>query len=83
MNHLKTKGILAVFHYIPLHLSQVARSMGYSEGQLPITESLSKRLLRLPLYYDLEHEQQEEVVDAIKEFFSGKELSLPRYGDTR
>ena len=70
MDHLKSKGILAVFHYLPLHLSRIGRSMGYKEGQLPVTESMSGRLLRLPFYYDLTREQQDEIVFQIKEFFS-------------
>ena len=69
MDHLKLKGILAVFHYLPLHLSPVGRSMGYSEGHLPVTESVSARLLRLPLFYDLTGEQQDRVVNCIKTFF--------------
>lgn len=69
MDYLKTKGILSVFHYIPLHLSPVGLSMGYKEGQLPITESVSKCLLRLPFYYDLTHEEQDEVINTINEFF--------------
>ncbi len=69
MDHLKSKGILAVFHYLSLHLSPVGASMGYTEGQLPVTESMSGRLLRLPFYYDLKPEDQDEVVDAIKGFF--------------
>ena len=69
MDRLKSRGILAVFHYLPLHLSQVGRSMGYTDGQLPVTESMSGCLLRLPFYYDLTSEGQAEVVSAIKEFF--------------
>lgn len=72
MNHLKSNGILAVFHYIPLHLSQVGRSMGYVEGQFPVTESMSGRLLRLPFYHDMKQEEQAEVVNEIKYFFKGK-----------
>lgn len=70
MNHLKSKGILAVFHYIPLHLSPVGRVIGYKEGQLPVTESISERLLRLPFYYSLQREEQAVVVNCIKSFFS-------------
>ena len=69
MDHLKSKGILAVFHYLPLHLSPVGRSMGYSDGQFPVTESISGRLLRLPFYYDLKQEEQDEVTNCIKVFF--------------
>jgi dTDP-4-amino-4,6-dideoxygalactose transaminase len=70
MDYLKKKGILAVFHYIPLHLSPVGRSMGYLEGTLPVTESLSGRLLRLPFYYDLGEREQAEVVKSIRDFFA-------------
>jgi dTDP-4-amino-4,6-dideoxygalactose transaminase len=76
MDHLKSKGILAVFHYIPLHLSPVGRSMGHSDGQLPVTESMSGRLLRLPFYYDLKQEKQDEVINCIKEFLSTIPLEL-------
>jgi len=69
MDHLKSRGILAVFHYLPLHLSQVGRSMGYTDGQLPVTESMSGRLLRLPFYHDMTSEDQVEVVNTIKDFF--------------
>jgi len=70
MDYLKSKGILAVFHYLPLHLSPVGRSMGYKEKQFPVTESMSSRLLRLPFYYELKQEEQDVVVKEIKDFFS-------------
>jgi len=70
MDHLREKGILAVFHYIPLHLSPMGRAMGYRPGDLPVTEDLSGRLLRLPFYYELERDDQQEVVDRISEFFA-------------
>lgn len=69
MDYLRSKGILAVFHYLPLHLSPVGLSMGYKKGQLPVTESMSSRLLRLPFYYDLKKGEQDEVVKRIKKFF--------------
>jgi dTDP-4-amino-4,6-dideoxygalactose transaminase len=70
MDYLKSKGILAVFHYLPLHLSVIGKSMGYKKGQLPVTESMSGRLLRLPFYYDLKYEEQNEIVYHIKNFLS-------------
>lgn len=69
MNYLKERGILAVFHYLSLHLSPVGKEMGYTEGQLPVTESLSNRLLRLPFYYELTEDEQKEVVETITDFF--------------
>ena len=69
MVFLQDRGILAVFHYLPLHLSPMGRKMGYEEGQLPITEEMSDRLLRLPFYYEIERREQDEVVSRIEEFF--------------
>ncbi len=43
--------------------------MGYTDGQLPVTESMSGRLLRLPFYHDMKAEEQAEVVDVIKDFY--------------
>lgn len=70
MDHLRSKGILGVFHYLSLHLSPVGKTMGYQQGQLPVTESMSGRLLRLPFYYDLKPEEQAEVVETVRNFFS-------------
>ncbi len=75
MDYLKSNGILAIFHYLPLHLSLIGRSMGYKDDQFPVTESMSGRLLRLPFYYNLKKEEQDEVVRSIKIFFKGGGLS--------
>ncbi len=69
MGYLKDRRIHAVFHYVPLHTSDVGQSMGYRPGQLPVTESLSGRLLRLPFYYELIRDQQQIIVDTIFRFF--------------
>jgi dTDP-4-amino-4,6-dideoxygalactose transaminase len=69
MNYLKSKGVLAIFHYLPLHLSLIGRSMGYRKGQFPVTESMSGRLLRLPFYYDLKKKEQINIVKFIERFF--------------
>ena len=69
MDYMKSKGILAVFHYIPLHLSKVGRSMGYMQGQFPVAEEMSGRLLRLPFYHDMTRDNQVEVVETISDFF--------------
>jgi dTDP-4-amino-4,6-dideoxygalactose transaminase len=64
---LKDRGILAVFHYLPLHLSAMGRSFGGKEGDCPVTEDLSDRLLRLPFYNDLTEEDQARVIESIRE----------------
>ncbi|MDD5673063.1 MAG: dTDP-4-amino-4,6-dideoxygalactose transaminase [Chitinivibrionales bacterium] len=68
----KENKILAIFHYIPLHTSPMGKSMGYREGQLPVTESLSMRLIRLPLYFDITPAEQDSVIDVIYSFFNLK-----------
>jgi dTDP-4-amino-4,6-dideoxygalactose transaminase len=66
--HLKKRGIAAVFHYLPLHLSDMGRRFGGKEGDCPVTEDVSDRLLRLPFYNDLTEQDQQRVVEAVKEF---------------
>ena len=63
-------GIGTTFHYLPLHVSPVGRSMGYHEGDFPVTESVSGRLLRLPIYPSLTGEQQADVIRTMHEFFA-------------
>jgi dTDP-4-amino-4,6-dideoxygalactose transaminase len=65
--HLKSKGILSVFHYLPLHLSPMGRRWTYEEGDCPVTEDVSDRLVRLPFYNELREEDQEQVCTAIRE----------------
>lgn len=68
IEHLKAKGILAVFHYVPLHLSEMGMKLGGTNSECPVTERVSDRLLRLPFYNDLSRDEQTEVVDAIREY---------------
>ena len=68
ISHLKSLGILAVFHYLPLHLSEAGRKFGASDSPCPVTEDVSDRLLRLPFYNDLTRNDQEYIVSAIKGF---------------
>jgi dTDP-4-amino-4,6-dideoxygalactose transaminase len=53
MDGLKKAGILAVFHYLPLHTSPMGKKFGYKKGDLPVTENIAGRLLRLPVYNDI------------------------------
>lgn len=68
IDHLKSRGILSVFHYLPLHLSDMGLQLGGRAYGCPITEHVSDRLLRLPFYNDLAEEDQSRVVAAIEEF---------------
>jgi dTDP-4-amino-4,6-dideoxygalactose transaminase len=67
ISHLKAKGILSVFHYLPLHLSPMGLQWGYAAGDCPVTEDVSDRLLRLPFYNDLTEADQEYIVASIIE----------------
>jgi dTDP-4-amino-4,6-dideoxygalactose transaminase len=66
--HLKTRGINAVFHYQPLHLSEMGRQLGGKDGDCPVTESVSGRLVRLPLYAGMYEGDQSTVLTALTEF---------------
>lgn len=66
--HLKERGIQAVFHYLPLHLSPMGGKFGGKEGDCPVTEQVSDQLLRLPFYTNMTEEDQTQVISALKEF---------------
>jgi len=70
ISHLRQHGIAAPFHYVPLHTSPVGSRYGYRAGDLPVTEDLSGRLVRLPLYCDLTEAEQMEIVSRIESFAS-------------
>ena len=65
---LREKGIYSVFHYLPLHLSEMGQSYGGRPGDCPVTESVSDRLVRLPFYNTLNEADQYRVVEAIQAF---------------
>jgi dTDP-4-amino-4,6-dideoxygalactose transaminase len=67
--HLRARGILAVFHYVPLHTSPFGRSLTNETVSLPETERVSDRLVRLPMYYALSPAEVDEVADAVLEFY--------------
>ena len=68
ISHLAELGILAVFHYLPLHLSAMGERFGGRPGDCPVTEDVSDRLLRLPLFNDLDDAAQAEVIQAVRDF---------------
>ena len=68
IRHLKTRDILSVFHYLPLHLSEMGKKFGGKTGDCPVTEIVSDRLLRLPFYNSFTDSEQEQVIEAIKKW---------------
>lgn len=68
IQHLRDSNIYSVFHYVPLHSSNMGKRYGYADGDLPVTEEISDQLVRLPFYFDLNEKDQQRVIFAIKEF---------------
>jgi dTDP-4-amino-4,6-dideoxygalactose transaminase len=66
--HMKARHILLVFHYQPLHLSDMGRRFGGTVGQCPVTEDVADRLVRLPLFYQLTDADQSRVIEGVKAF---------------
>ena len=64
---LRDRGILSVFHYLPLHLSPMGRSCGGAPGDCPVAESASARLLRLPLFAGLTDDEIQAVIAAVQQ----------------
>jgi len=66
--YLRERGIYTVFHYLPLHLSDMGQKFGGRPGDCPVTERISDQLVRLPFHNALTSADQEMVMDAIMEF---------------
>lgn len=75
--HLGARGIRAVFHYVPLHSSPYGQTFGYKEGDLPNTEDLAGRLVRLPLHVTLTDGEVLRVTDEIFEFYGQTKMKHP------
>lgn len=69
ISYLDERGIMAVFHYVPLHTSPAGKKFGRFHGEDRYTTRESERLLRLPLYYGIGQENRETVAEAVKSFF--------------
>ncbi len=68
ITHLRQCGIESVFHYLPLHLSEMGARFGGKPGDCPVTERVSDQLLRLPFYNVLTREEQERVIETTLEY---------------
>jgi dTDP-4-amino-4,6-dideoxygalactose transaminase len=66
--YLRERGIYTVFHYLPLHLSDMGRQFGGQPGDCPVTERVSDQMVRLPFHNSLSSSDLEQVVDAIISF---------------
>jgi dTDP-4-amino-4,6-dideoxygalactose transaminase len=68
IDHMKDHQVLTVFHYQPLHLSTMGRRFGGLRGDCPVTEQITDRLVRLPLYFSLSADEQSHVIDSVLRF---------------
>lgn len=66
--YLRERGIYSVFHYLPLHLSDMGRKFGGKDGDFPVTEATSDCMVRLPFHNGLTSAEQEQVIDVIQTF---------------
>jgi dTDP-4-amino-4,6-dideoxygalactose transaminase len=66
--YLRERGVYSVFHYLPLHLSDMGRSFGGKIGDYPVTERVSDQLVRLPFHNALTSSEQELVIDLLQGF---------------
>ena len=69
LNFLKTNGIGAVFHYVPLHSSIAGKKYGEFIGEDKYTTRESERLIRLPMFYALKDEEIDYIIEKIEEFY--------------
>jgi dTDP-4-amino-4,6-dideoxygalactose transaminase len=68
MAHLRTNHVSSVFHYLPLHLSEMGMRFGGKAGDCPVTEDVADRLARLPFHNSLTEADQERVVELTRQF---------------
>ena len=69
MDFLKKRGIKAVFHYVPLHSSPAGKRYGKTHGSMDFTNALSDRVLRLPLYYEMNEHDVERIAEEVTNFY--------------
>ena len=70
---MKSREIGVAQHYAPLHLCPMARRLGCASRPLPVSERLSKTMLRLPIFSSISRAEQDFVCDCLGEFFRGKQ----------
>lgn len=68
IQHLKERGIVAVFHYQPLHLSEMGKRFGGKLNDCPVTEKVADQLIRLPFYNSMTRQEQDVVIQALYDF---------------
>ena len=69
ITYLKTNGIHAVFHYVPLHTAPAGRKYGEFVGEDKYTTKESERLVRMPLYYGMSDQDTDKVIEQVRSFY--------------
>jgi dTDP-4-amino-4,6-dideoxygalactose transaminase len=69
IDFLERRGVMAVFHYVPLHSSPAGKKYGRMSDDLPVTDDISSRLLRLPLYFEMKPDDVAIVSEAVHQFY--------------
>lgn len=70
LEHLKNAGVMAVFHYVPLHSAFAGHRFSRFHGTDRYTTSESESLLRLPIWYGMQEAEREQVINAVKSFYA-------------
>jgi dTDP-4-amino-4,6-dideoxygalactose transaminase len=70
--YLKARSILSLFHYVPLHSSPAGIKYGKVSGRMAVTDDVSERILRLPMYYEMTDDDTEKVAEAVREFYRAR-----------
>lgn len=68
IEYMKSRGIQAVFHYVPLHSSPAGLRFGRVSGEMSVTDNISERLVRIPIFYDLTDKDLDYIVRVITEY---------------
>ena len=76
IEHLKGHGILSVHHYVPLHSSPYGTKVGAAPDGCKVTDYVSERLLRLPIYYSLTDQQVQIVIKRVKEYTGATKIAV-------
>jgi dTDP-4-amino-4,6-dideoxygalactose transaminase len=71
LEHMRERGILSVFHYVPLNLSPMGIRLGGRPGSCPVAEDAASRLARLPFYTGMTASEQDQVIEAVASFRTG------------
>lgn len=69
MQYLRVNGVYAVFHYVPLHTSPAGKKFGRFVGEMKITNEMSERILRLPLFFEMSDSDVERISNCVIDFY--------------